>query len=76
MKRPTQADLVASWNERHPVGTRVRFWKLVKRGEPSGEAFTATPAQMLGGHTAVVWLDHVSAGVSGCIALSHIEACT
>ncbi len=29
----------------------------------------ATEAQVLGGHTAVVWL----AGVSGCVALSHCE---
>jgi len=60
---------VAEWNRNHPVGTRVRYWKGFKAGPPTGEAATRTPAELLGGSTAVVWLD----GVGACIAVSHIE---
>jgi hypothetical protein len=57
------------WNERHRVGVRVRYWKGAHEGDPSGEAPTRTPAQMLGGHTPVVWVE----GEPACIALTHIE---
>ena len=59
---------VAAWNAKHGVGTVVAYWSL-----PTDEARiakTRTEAQLLSGHTAVVWLE----GVSGCWALSHVRA--
>lgn len=61
---------VAAFNTKHPVGTRVRYWRGVREGAPSGEGPTHHPASVLGGHTAVAWIE----GCSGCIALSHVEA--
>jgi hypothetical protein len=61
---------VEAWNAAHPVGTVVSYWKGVRVGPSTGSAATRSEAQMLGGHTAVVWLE----GVSGCIALTHVEA--
>lgn len=62
---------VAKFNDRYSVGQKARVWIGVRgEGEPSIETETTTPAQALGGHTAVVWVKDVS----GCIALSHIEA--
>lgn len=73
MRRPpSPAQLqrqVDEFNARNPVGTRVRFWRGVRQGEPSGEGVLAHPAQVMGG-AAVVWIE----GCSGCVALSHVEA--
>jgi len=60
--------LVADFNARTPVGTSVRYWTGMREGEGKVST-TRTPAHVLGGHTAVVWLE----GVSGCVALSHVE---
>ena len=62
---------VDRWNREHDVGTRVHYWKGVRRDDRprSGEALTRSPAQVLPGPAAVVWLE----GVPACIALSHIE---
>ncbi|WP_346536985.1 hypothetical protein [Micromonospora sp. DPT] len=59
---------VELFNAIHPVGTTVRYWKGVREGDGKTST-TRTEAQLLSGHTAVVWLE----GVSGCIALTHIE---
>lgn len=72
-RAPSAAQLqrqVAEWNAQHPVGTRVRYWRGERKGEPSGEGITHSPATVLGGHTAVAWIE----GCSGCVALSHVEA--
>jgi hypothetical protein len=62
------AKLVAMWNERFPVGTPVTYWP--GRREGHGQlTTTSSEAQLLGGHTPVVWLYDVS----GCVALSHVE---
>jgi hypothetical protein len=66
-----EARAVIDFNEKHLVGTKVRYWKGAKRGEPNGESCTVGPASLVGG-SGVVWLD----GVSGCIALSHVEVVT
>jgi hypothetical protein len=58
------------FNEAHPVGTKVRYWKKEREGEPSGVAQTRSMAQVLSGHTAVVWV----VGEPGCIAMSHVQA--
>ena len=59
--------LAAKWNETFPVGTRVRYWTGVREGLGK-ESVTSHTAQVLCG-AAVIWLQ----GVSGCIALSHVE---
>ncbi|MDH6460150.1 hypothetical protein M2302_000301 [Micromonospora sp. A200] len=59
---------VELFNAAHPIGTTVRYWKGVREGDGKTST-TRTEAQLLSGHTAVVWLE----GVSGCIALTHIE---
>ena len=58
----------AAFNSCHPIGTRVRYWTGVREGDGRTSA-TRTKAQVLGGHTSVVWVD----GQAGCIALSHVE---
>ena len=55
------------WNERYPVGTLVEFHPVID--EPAHRLRkTRTPAQVLSGHTPVVWLEDES----GCVKL---EAC-
>ena len=57
-----------TWNARHAVGTRVVYWPGLRKGEGITSS-TRTPAQALGGHTAVVWVE----GRGDCIALTHVE---
>jgi hypothetical protein len=59
-----------TFNAKYPLGTMVDFWTGLRAGEPSGTSTTRSEAELLGGHTAVVWLE----GVRGCIALSHVKA--
>lgn len=66
---PTLAELQAevdAFNARVSIGDTV----LVKRDgvDTLGEYKTQTAAQILSGHSAVVWLD----GVSGCYCLTHV----
>lgn len=63
----TQERLVAAWNETHPVGCKVEVTR--DRGETQ-QTTTRSEAQMLGGHTAVIWLD----GIAGCYALERVKA--
>lgn len=56
------------FNRCYPVGTRVRYWRGAREGQGL-IGFTRYPAEVLGGHTPVVWI----CGCSGCIALSHVE---
>lgn len=70
MRRPDSRLLalqVEKWNLKHPVGTLVEYHPVI--GEPAHELRkTRTRADVLSGHTAVVWLE----GKSGCVAL---DAC-
>jgi len=59
--------LCAKWNERFPVGTKVRYWTGVREGSGT-VSVTRSEAQLLC-NTAVIWIE----GVSGCVALSHVE---
>lgn len=59
--------VVGEFNERHPVGTPVRYWPGTRRGL-GRDGVTRTPAWLVGG-TPVVSVDDFSGG----IALSHIE---
>lgn len=67
--RPNQGKLVDQWNARHPVGTPVEYWTFVREGTGKMSR-TRTNAQLLSGHTAVVWVD----GEPSCISLSHVKA--
>jgi hypothetical protein len=66
--RPNQQNLVDAWNRDCPVGTRVRYWTLAREGE-GRVSTTRSKAEVLSGHTAVVWIE----GVAGCVALSHVK---
>lgn len=59
---------VDRFNEACPVGTTVRYWKGVREGE-GAVGVTTHPATVLGGHTAVAWIDTCS----GCVSLTHVE---
>lgn len=65
-ERPTTT--VARWNKAHPVGTPVRVWTGAREGDGLLTR-TRSAASVLGGHTAVVWVD----GEGACIALSHVD---
>lgn len=71
-KRPTAAQLQKQcdkWNAANAVGTTVSYQEI--RGE--GETFRGksnSEAQMLSGHTAVIWIK----GKSGCVCLEHCTA--
>lgn len=59
---------VDRFNERYPLGSPVRYWTFLREGEGrKGE--TRSKAQLLSGHTAVVWVT----GHAACIALTHVE---
>lgn len=59
-----------NWNARHAVGVVVDYSEVVGVTEPTRYT-TATEAQVLSGHSAVVWLE----GKSGCVQLSHCKPC-
>jgi len=69
MTTTDQQAAVDAFNAAHPVGTTVNYWRGVREGKPSGTGPTRSDAQLLSGHTAVVWIE----GTSGCIALTHVE---
>jgi hypothetical protein len=68
-RRPTlkeQEQACEIWNLKHPVGTKVTC--RMDSGEVR-HTVTTSEAQMLSGHTAVIWLD----GISGCYLLARVE---
>lgn len=68
-KRPTAAELQAqcdAWNAANPSGTLVSYESIKGRGETSRH-HTNGEAEVLNGHSAVIWL----LGKSGCVALNH-----
>lgn len=65
--------LADKFNRQFPVGTRVRYWTGAREGMGK-VSVTRSEAQVLGGHTAVVWVDGYRDGdPPACIALSHIQ---
>jgi hypothetical protein len=52
------------FNAKHPIGTSG---KLLKDGGKVMETVTRSAAQVLSGHSAVIWLE----GVSGCYLLDR-----
>ena len=59
---------VDRFNNQFPVGTKVEYWRGIREGEGK-IGFIKSRAEILSGHTPVVWI----AGCSGCIALSHVR---
>jgi hypothetical protein len=71
MKQPTARQLarrVEKWNRDVPIGAVVTY-RSVKAARSVVITTTRTAAEVLSGHTPVVWLT----GVSGCVALDHTE---
>lgn len=67
-RRPSQRQMreaVKRWNEKAPIGARVAY--QTDRGETI-QTTTRSAAELLSGHTPVVWLN----GVRGCVALTHV----
>lgn len=69
MKKPNVAKLQAqvdAWNAAHPVGAAVTV-----RTDTKGTIATKTrsAAQVLSGHSAVIWLD----GITGCYELDRVR---
>ena len=65
-KRPDPQKEVEKFNAKVKVGDEVEYSEVIGLGEVK-RYVTATPAEVLSGHTAVVWLK----GKSGCVAVSH-----
>lgn len=59
--------IVENFNLKYPVGTAVRYYCGVK-GVDAREGVISAPADLLGGHTPVVFVEGV-----GAIALTHVE---
>jgi hypothetical protein len=69
-KPKTEAELFAQvneWNNQYPVGMKVTV--RLDDGSAKDTATTST-AQVLGGHSAVIWLE----GISGCYAINRVTA--
>ena len=69
MRPPSLAKLCAkvdAWNETNKIGTRVEYRK---DDDSILRTATRSPAQILSGHTAVVWLT----GVAGCVDLDRVK---
>jgi hypothetical protein len=66
MKRPNPQKEADSFNARVNVGDQVEYSEVVGMGTPVVYR-TRTAAEILSGHTAVVWLE----GKSGCVCVSH-----
>lgn len=69
----TEPTTTAEWNTRYPIGTSVIAYPGARpEDDPNDERLvtrTRSEAQMLDGHTAVVWVD----GHGACIALTHVD---
>jgi hypothetical protein len=67
------ARTVNEWNARYPVGTPVVAYPVGRPEDfPNDERIvtrTRSKASVLGGHTAVVWVE----GHSACINLTHVD---
>jgi hypothetical protein len=64
---PTPEQQVFVWNRSVAVGDEVDYTSYP--GAPVVRRRTRTEAQVLSGHTAVVWLEDTS----GCVCISHCK---
>ncbi|WP_186275829.1 hypothetical protein [Burkholderia gladioli] len=67
-RRPNPQKAVDAWNARVSVGATVEYSEVI--GDPPKTYTTRSPAEVLSGHTAVVWLN----GKSGCVCIDHCKA--
>lgn len=67
LSKKQQEKLVAAWNENHPIGTSVTVRMDDGEIRPTK---TRGDAEMLSGHTAVIWLE----GISGAYDLTRVCA--
>jgi hypothetical protein len=65
MKMKIDQATVEAFNENHPVGSKVT---VIKDDASKFDSTVKQPAQMLGGHTPVVWVE----GIVGCYLLSRV----
>jgi len=56
------------WNARYPVGTEVEYYPVMGDTQYSVHR-TRMPAQVLSGHTAVIWIEEKA----GCVSLDHVS---
>lgn len=71
-KRKSEAQLQSecdAWNQRHPEGVLVSYESIIGGGE-SHRGKSLGPAQVVGGHSAAIWLE----GKSGYVDLEHCKA--
>ena len=59
----TQQQIVDDWNNRHPIGTAVIRFKLIKPLQDGMFTKTRSIAWLMGGHTAMVMVNGVAGGV-------------
>lgn len=59
--------LCDKWNVKYPIGTPVQF--TLDSDDKVTYTTTSSLAEVLGGHTAVIWLD----GVKGCYELDKVS---
>lgn len=57
----------ADFNSRYAVGDAIKFWTGPREGNPTHEGSIRFAADVMGGHTPVVWVEG-----KGAIALSHV----
>lgn len=70
-KRPTEQQLQAqvdAWNAKYKIGTEVDYSSIIG-GPPTLRSKTRSEAQVLSGHSAVVWLEDKS----GCVGIEHCK---
>jgi hypothetical protein len=71
MKRPNPQKLVDEFNSHVNVGDVVEYSEVIGVTDPVRYA-TESAAEVLGGHTAVLWL----VGKRGCVAVAHCKPVT
>lgn len=64
----TPQEVVDAFNRDNMVGAHVQYWTGVRQGHGKFST-TRSVAELLSGHTPVVWV----AGHGACIALTHVE---
>ena len=65
MTTASAAAIIDAWNSENPPGTAVI---VIKDDGTHIHTKTTSQAELLGGHTPVVWLD----GISGCYSLNRV----
>ena len=58
-------EMVLQWNQTYPVGTPIT---VTKDNGDQLRTITRSSAQMLGGHTPVIWVK----GIAGCYSLERV----